>query len=407
MKGIALTLAFSCSLTPFAAAQWSTPTLVPNVNTSALDYGPSLSFDGLTLYYSSTAQTGGDIYRATRTSRYGTFGTPVHVAELASAQEDWMSCTRADDIEIFFTSQRTGGGGGGYDIWRAERPSPSAPFNPPVPVTELNTSAADYSPSLTLDGLRVYFSSSRPGGSGSIDIWTATRPNWLSPFGTATPVTELNTSNGDRDPRISPDNLVMFFTSDRPGGAGGPDIWMASRADTSSPFGNIVNLSVLNSNVIEFTPAITLLHDEIFYSSSRPGGVGGWEIYSSRFTGVTSSGMASANSVQSLRFSDPSSPNHFYLAMSSLGTSPGIPIDTRRLPLNFDGLLQISIGGVPPILAGYAATLDQSGVGAGQINFVGLPWFTGFRFYTGFVVLDPAAPSGIKTISNANLTIVQ
>jgi hypothetical protein len=43
----------------------------------------------------------------------------------------------------------------------------------------------------------------------------------------------------------------------------------------------------------------------------------------------------------------------------------------------------------------------------GRISFAGLPYLVGFRFFTAFVVVDPAAPSGIKTISNPLEVLVQ
>jgi hypothetical protein len=274
------------------------------------------------------------------------------------------------------------------------------PFNTPVPVLELNTTTADTAPSLTLDGLRIYF-------NRSSEIWTATRPNWSSPFGTATLVTELNSPNNDRDPRVSPDNLVIVFASDRPGGTGSTDIYMASRLDTSSPFGTPVQLAPLNSTVLELNPAIGMFPDEIFFMSSRPGGLGGWELYSARFTGVVGLGIAGVGSSQGLRFSDPNSAGKVYLAASALGDTPGIQIGNRNLPLNPDLLLRLSIGGLPPILTGYFGTLDQNGIGSGRIAFQGFPGFTGLKFVTAFVTLDPAAPMGIGTISNAHPTQVQ
>jgi hypothetical protein len=399
-----LALASLCTLAQVAVGQWSTLVPEASVNTSSSEYSPALTFDGLTLYFAAN----GDIHRSTRTARYQPFGAPVRVAELASAQEDWSTFSRFDDLEIFFSSQRPGGGGGGpYDMWRADRTSTSLPFNAPVPVLELNSTANEYSPSLTLDGLRMYFTSDRPGGTGARDIWTCTRPNWSQPFGTPTPVTELNTSSSERDPWVSPDNLVMFFTSDQPGGLGNLDIWMASRLDTSSPFGNIVNLAALSSTVLDFSATFAAYHDEVFLSSQRPGGPGGWDIYSSRFTGIVSFGFAGPGSTQDLRSSDPASAGRVYLAVSSRGSSPGIQIGTRVLPLNPDLLFQLTIGGLPPILTGYVGALDRDGIAAGRINFANFPGFAGFRFFTAFVVLDPAAPFGIGTISNAHPTLVQ
>jgi hypothetical protein len=394
-------------LVPYATAQWATPMIVANVNSASLEYSPSPTFDGLTLYFASTLSGSGDIYRATRTTPYGTFGAPVLVPELSAPEEDWSTWSRIDDREIFFSSQRQGGGGGGYDLWRADRPTPTSPYNAPVPVTELNTSGSEYSPSLTGNGLRIYFTTSRAGGSGGTDIWTATRPNWFMPFGTPTPVTELNSTTTDRDPRVSTDDLVMFFTSTRTGGAGNIDLWMASRPSPSVPFGNLVNLTALNSTAIDFTPGIAGFHDELFFSSGRPGGAGGWEIYSTRFTGVLGVGIAGPSSTQELRFSDPGSPGLPYVAASALGDTPGIQLGSRNLPLNPDPLLTLTVGGLPPILNGYRGLLNGDGTASARIAFQGYPHLVGLRFYTAFLVLDPTAPFGIKTISNSHLTLVQ
>jgi hypothetical protein len=58
-------------------------------------------------------------------------------------------------------------------------------------------------------------------------------------------------------------------------------------------------------------------------------------------------------------------------------------------------------------MTGFVGALDQDGNGLGSITFTGFPQFNGLRLYTAFVVLDPAAPSGIRTISNAHALLVQ
>jgi hypothetical protein len=274
-------------------------------------------------------------------------------------------------------------------------------------VTELNSSSPETGPSLTLDGLRIYFASTRPGGAGANDIWTATRPNWSSPFGTPTPVTELNSTGHELEPHVSADGLAIVFSSTRAGGLGDFDLWMATRLDLASPFGTPVHLAALSSSSADNSPAWSLFPDEFFFVSGRPGGPGPGDLYSARFTGLLGTGIVGPGSAQNLRFSDPASPGRVFVAGAALGSSPGIPIDTRVLPLNFDAVLQITVGGLPPILTGYAGALNQDGIGAGKIDFAGFPEFRGLRFFNAFVVLDPAAPSGIRTISNAHEVLVQ
>jgi hypothetical protein len=398
-----------CSLVPVCGvgAQWSPPVNATTLNTSGQDYDVGMTLDGLTLYLSATGAGGRDFFRATRTTPYRSFGTPVPIPELSSTSDEFCPSPRIDDLEIFFNSQRAGGAGS-YDLWRADRASTAVPFNPPVNVTELNTSSSDQDSSLTADGLRIYFSSTRPGGLGSNDIWTAVRPSWSMPFGTPTPVVELNSSALDYQPHISPDGLTIFFCSDRPGGVGMRDLWVATRVTPNGPFGTPVNVTALNSTDVDFGIAFGWYHDELYFTSNRAGGMGSWDVYSTRFTGVIGLGLAGLASTQALRFSDPSSPGRTYVAASALGSSPGIQVGPHTLPLNFDLLFQLTVGGLPPVMTGFIGTLDNDGVATtGKITFAGFPQVLGLRFFTAFVVFDPSGPLGIKTVSNALESLVQ
>ncbi len=57
-------------------------------------------------------------------------------------------------------------------------------------------------------------------------------------FGAPVAVTALNTSSRDEVARLSPDELTVYFSRDRPGGRGNFDIWIAARASTSAPLGS-------------------------------------------------------------------------------------------------------------------------------------------------------------------------
>ena len=47
----------------------------------------------------------------------------------------------------------------------------------------VNSSAFDGGPSISNDGLTLYFASERPGGLGEADLWVTTRPTISGPFG--------------------------------------------------------------------------------------------------------------------------------------------------------------------------------------------------------------------------------
>lgn len=102
-----------------------------------------------------------------------------------------------------------------------------------------------------------------------------------SPPGTST---ELNTSFNDGCPIQSPDGLSLYMASNRPNGHGGLDIWVASRASTSEPFGAPVNLPApINSSADDFCPT-PVRGKGLFFVSSRAvaGACGGPDIYFSR-----------------------------------------------------------------------------------------------------------------------------
>ena len=80
------------------------------------------------------------------------------------------------------------------------------------------------------DGLEVFITSDRTGGQGLIDIWTSTRETladgWSTPLDLAFPV---NTAADDGSPWLSHDGTTLYLFSTRSGGYGLRDIWYTTR----------------------------------------------------------------------------------------------------------------------------------------------------------------------------------
>ena len=108
-------------------------------------------------------------------------------------------------------------------------------------------------------------------------------------FNTATLVSEVSVPGfGDGCPIESADGLSLFLASNRPGTAGGNDIWAADRDSVGSPWGTPRNLGApINTASADFCPT-PVLGRSLFFVSERPGdGVGptpcgGGDIYLSR-----------------------------------------------------------------------------------------------------------------------------
>lgn len=93
---------------------------------------------------------------------------------------------------------------------------------------------------------------------------------------------ELNTPFNDGCPIQSPDGLSLYIATNRPGGLGGQDIWVAHRAEPGGPYGAPQNLGApVNSSADDFCPSPTRGR-RLFFVSARAGGCGGPDIYVTR-----------------------------------------------------------------------------------------------------------------------------
>ncbi|MFC1766707.1 TolB family protein, partial [Planctomycetota bacterium] len=131
------------------------------------------------------------------------------------------------------------------------------------------------------DGLSLYFDSNRFGGHGFFDIWMAKRSttseHWSTPVNLGSPI---NTKYWDGIPNLTADGLSLFIISERPGGYGKSDIWVSTRNTKRDPWNAPINLGpTVNSASFEWTLCISADGLELFFTSSRQGGQGGADIW--------------------------------------------------------------------------------------------------------------------------------
>lgn len=137
----------------------------------------------------------------------------------------------------------------------------------------VNGAADEQNPWVSRDGRIIVFDSNRAGGDDGPDLWLARRDSVAANFGTPVSLRDVNTSQFDEGPALSPDALTLFFASTRTGGGGGDlDIWSASRPDASSAFSAPRPVTELNTDGMELDLALTSDEQELFFSSSRDNG---------------------------------------------------------------------------------------------------------------------------------------
>jgi len=259
--------------------------LGPTVNSTVHEYGPSISADGLSLYFASNRPGGHgglDIWVTTRPTKDEPWAEPVNLGPTVnSSAGDWGGSIPANGLELFFEAPRSGGAGG-HDLWVTTRATTDDDWGNPVNLgPTVNSSAYDCYPSISSDGMSLYFASKRPGGAGDYDLWVTTRPtvsqNWGPPVNLGPTV---NSSYSDATPCISADGSILFFLSERPGGVGGHDIWVTTRATANEPWEEPVNLGpTVNTSAEDRRPSISADGLMLFFSSNRPGGYGNYDIW--------------------------------------------------------------------------------------------------------------------------------
>jgi len=86
----------------------------------------------------------------------------------------------------------------------------------------------------------------------------------------------VNSTSDDQHMTISKDGLTLIFSSNRPGGSGGQDLWFTERASRDECWGDPVNLgNVVNSAVQDLAPNLTTDGHWLYFHSRRPDGCGG------------------------------------------------------------------------------------------------------------------------------------
>lgn len=248
------------------------------INSQDFDGGPSVSASGLSIYFVSDREVtgGGDIWVARRNSTGEQFGNPENLgSSVNSSADEGSPSISADGLELFFDRAPEG------HIFVATRPSTSSQFGEPTAIDLGRRDCCDGFPDISADGLELYFCSDRPGGSGGDDLWIATRATQSSAFAAPTnlgPI--LNSSANDCEPSISTDGLSLFIGSDRKGGHGGFDIWVATRAGRGQAFGKPMDLgSNVNSGFADERPDISAQGSTLYFMSDRPGGSGSFDIW--------------------------------------------------------------------------------------------------------------------------------
>ncbi|HEY4058925.1 MAG TPA: hypothetical protein VGM39_20060 [Kofleriaceae bacterium] len=136
---------------------------------------------------------------------FGPWSAPVHDPILSSPSQDWGPTLSHDGLTLVFASDRNNVGGGD-DLFRATRATTTSAWSTPTFISEINPGAKPDDPSLSADGLDLYW--------GNPTVSMAHRPNTATTFSIVGSVlTNTAAINVIGGPDISPDGLTLLFTA--------------------------------------------------------------------------------------------------------------------------------------------------------------------------------------------------
>jgi hypothetical protein len=232
--------------------------LGPIINHSGVDYAPTISADGKTLFYVSNRPG----------SRLTSKGDLSH---------DFWAAKKNDRLDTVF-----------FEPYNIDTITGLSYMNVN---TELNEGAS----SIAADRQSLFFTAcDRPDGLGSCDIYQSTieGDKWSRPINLGK---NVNSDNFDTQPSISPDKKRLYFISTRkgPNSNGKPvvenaDIWYSDYDDDAEEWLPAKNLEELNTDGQEFSPFIAADNQTLFFASNgHKNSIGGMDFYYSRFNSET------------------------------------------------------------------------------------------------------------------------
>lgn len=262
------------------------------INSEYDEKAPSVTADGKTLIFtsrrpgkSSALDIEGDkkyfedIYIARWDSVKRGWGTAELLPGTINTEgHDACSSISPDGKEIFIYKNDADGESRGGDVYTSKLSS-SGKWGAPKPLGKpVNTTYFEGGACIAPDGNTLYFVSERPGGYGHADIYMAKRKDritWDVPVNLGA---DVNTAEDEGGIFLAPDGKTLFFTSQGYNSMGGYDIFKT--VNENGKWSKPVNLGY-PINTINNDMSLTLSADAQtgYFISDRKGGLGDLDVY--------------------------------------------------------------------------------------------------------------------------------
>jgi outer membrane protein OmpA-like peptidoglycan-associated protein/Tol biopolymer transport system component len=254
------------------------PINIDAVNTSDNEYFPGTSADDQLLIFTRLVYGRQEDFFTSSKLPDGTWGKPQNMgAPINTDANEGTISLSPDGQYVFFTGCNRQDGLGSCDIYFSQLDGNT--WKTPRSIgSPINSRAWESQPSLSFDGKTLYFTSNRPGGFGGMDIWMSqySKGRWSVPQNLGP---EINSTGDEQCPYIAKDDQTLYFNSDTHVGMGGVDLFV-SRRDKDGRWQKPENLGYpINTQADEICLVIGADGKTSYYVSKREGGKGGLDLY--------------------------------------------------------------------------------------------------------------------------------
>lgn len=249
-----------------------------SINTADAEYFPSITVqDSLFLFMRRSNFKREDFYSSTL--RKNKFSKASPLSDDLNMEEKKGSMSLTQDLNtLYYAADYNEKGYGRYDIYKVTKTKKgwSVPKNLGK---NINSDYWDSAPSIAPDNQALYFCSNRPGGYGGIDIYVAYKNEkgyWEEAINMGP---TINTAGDEQAPFIHADNKTLYFSSNGWPGFGGSDLFVIRKkidGNWSSP----INLGYpINTFDNEGSIAVAGNGFEGYIASDRADSRGSLDIY--------------------------------------------------------------------------------------------------------------------------------
>ncbi|MFC4262233.1 OmpA family protein [Ferruginibacter yonginensis] len=250
-----------------------------SINSGALEYLPSITVDGNKMIFNRRINGDEDFYESIKVNGVWQNALPV-AGKLNTNLNEGAQNISQDGEWLIFTGCNYPEGYGSCDLYISYK-NKNGTWSEAVNLgSNINTNAWESAPSLSPDKRDLYFSSTRPGGFGGSDIWVSHRNangSWSSPENLGPTV---NTSGDDGCAFMHADNQTLYFNSNGHQGYGQSDLFVTHK-NQNGTWQTPQNLGY-PINTIDDEGSLVVAADGItaYYASDKANNNNGLDLYS-------------------------------------------------------------------------------------------------------------------------------